>query len=180
MRIISGYFKGKHIIPGKNFNARPTTDVAKEGLFNILNNHFDYSELKVLDLFSGTGSISYEFASRGVMDITSIELNFKNYAFIKKTIADLQFDQIISFRADAFKFLKMSNLTYDIIFADPPYELEGIETLPDIIFSKNLINKHGWFILEHNSDHNFSKHPNFKETRKYSLVHFSIFEPKVS
>lgn len=178
MRIISGQYKGKHINPGKNFTARPTTDIAKEGLFNIITNYFDYTDVKVLDLFSGTGSISYEFASRGCMDITSIELNFKNYAFIKKTINELGFNQITSFRADAFKFLKMSNISYDIIFADPPYDLDGIGELPDLVFSKKLLNDEGWFILEHSEKYNFAKHPNFSELRKYSQVHFSIFENK--
>ena len=178
MRIISGQYKGRIIKPLKNLTARPTTDIAKESLFNIMNNYFDFTEVKVLDLFSGTGSISFEFASRGSMSITSVELDFKLYAYIKKTIAEFKFFQINAFRADAFKFIQMSNQKYDIIFADPPYDSENIDTIPNLIFEKNMIKEDGWLVLEHSNRFNFAEHKNFRELRKYGKVHFSIFENK--
>ncbi len=176
MRIISGSFKGRMIHPPKNFKARPTTDFAKESLFNIINNNFDYSDIKALDLFSGTGSISYELASRGSSDIVSVELNYNHFAFIKKTAAELKFSQIKVVRADVFKFLKTCNRTFNLIFADPPYDLENIESIPDIIFEKELLESEGWLILEHGSRTDFSTHENYKEQRVYGSVNFSIFE----
>ncbi len=176
MRIISGSYKGRMIHPPKNFKARPTTDFAKESLFNIINNNFDYSEIKALDLFSGTGSISYELASRGSSDIVSVELNYNHYAFIKKTAAELNFLQIKTIRADVFKFLKTCNRTFNLIFADPPYDLKNIEIIPDIIFEKKLLDNDGWLILEHGSRTDFSTHEKFKEQRDYGSVNFSIFD----
>ncbi|OFX88594.1 MAG: 16S rRNA (guanine(966)-N(2))-methyltransferase RsmD [Bacteroidetes bacterium GWF2_33_16] len=176
MRIISGSYKGRAIHPPKNFKARPTTDFAKESLFNILNNNFDFSEMKALDLFSGTGSISYELASRGSTDIVSVELNYNHYAFIKKTAIELQFLQIKVIRADVFKYLKTCNKTFDFIFADPPYDMEKIDTIPDIILERKILEEGGWMILEHGSKNNFNDHPNFKEQRIYGSVNFSIFE----
>jgi len=162
--------------PPKNFKARPTTDFAKESLFNILNNNFDFSEVKALDLFSGTGSISYELASRGCPEIICIELNFNHLSFIKKTIQELHFTQIKAFRADTFKFLKTCNTSFDFIFADPPYDLNNIEIIPDIIFERNLLNTNGWLIIEHGAKTSFVNHPRFKEHRNYGSVNFSIFE----
>jgi 16S rRNA (guanine(966)-N(2))-methyltransferase RsmD len=176
LRIISGTYKGRTIHPPKNFKARPTTDFAKESLFNILNNNFDFSEIKALDLFSGTGSISLELASRGCVDITSVELNYNHFAFIKKTASELQFSQIKVIRADVFKFLKTNKGSYDLIFADPPYELEKIESIPDLIIERNILSEGGWFILEHGSRNDFTQHPNFKEQRVYGSVNFSVFE----
>ena len=176
MRIISGTFKGRTIHPPKNFKARPTTDFAKESIFNILNNNFDFSEVKALDLFSGTGSISFELASRGCPDIICVELNFNHLSFIKKTIQDLQFLQIKAFRADAFKFVKTCNTKFDLIFADPPYDLDNIEILPDIIFERNLLNTGGWLVIEHGVKMKFNEYPFFKEHRNYGSVNFSIFE----
>jgi 16S rRNA (guanine966-N2)-methyltransferase len=176
LRIISGTYKGRTIHPPKNFKARPTTDYAKESLFNILNNNFDFSEIKALDLFSGTGSISLELASRGCKDIISIELSFNHYAFIKKTASELQFSQIKVFRADAFKYLKNCKESFDLIFADPPYDLENIEKIPDLVFEKNLLSNEGWLIVEHGSRTDFTEHLNFKEQREYGSVNFSIFE----
>lgn len=176
MRIISGKYKGRMIHPPKNFSARPTTDFAKESLFNILNNNFDFEEIKALDLFSGTGSISFELASRGCLDITSIELSYNHFAFIKKTVSDLQLFQIKVLKADVFKYLKNCKETYNFIFADPPYELQNIESIADIVFEKNLLRNHGWLIIEHGFKTNFSDYPNFKEKRAYGSVNFSIFE----
>lgn len=176
MRIVSGTYKGRIIKPPKNFKARPTTDFAKENLFNILNNNFDFSELTVLDLFSGTGSISYEFASRGSMKVIAIEKNFKHQAFIKKTIEDYEFKQIKTIKTDAFRFIKSCNEQFDIVFADPPYDLKEIESIPAFIFEHDMLKKNGWLIVEHGDKTNFSRQKGFKEQRKYGGVNFSIFE----
>lgn len=176
MRIISGEYKGKRLYPGKNFKARPTTDFAKENLFNVLGNYFYFDELEVLDLFSGTGSISYEFASRGCLSVDSVESNSRYHSFIQKTVNELGLLQVTAVRADAFRFLKHTSRSYDMIFADPPYDLREIEQVPLLIFSRNILKSGGWFILEHGKDHDFSALPQFRELRKYGSVHFSIFE----
>jgi len=175
LRIVSGKYKGRIIKPPKNFRARPTTDFAKENLFNILNNNFDFSEVTVLDLFSGTGSISYEFVSRGSQYVVSIEKNFKHQAFIKKTIDDFGFTQIKTIKTDAFRYIKTCNEQFDIIFADPPYDLKDLESIPDFIFEQEILKENGWLILEHGDKTDFSKHEKFKEQRKYGGVNFSIF-----
>ncbi len=176
MRIVSGVYKGKRLYPGKNFRARPTTDFAKENLFNVLSNYFNFEELEVLDLFSGTGSISYEFASRGCLSVDSVESNTRYHTFIQKTASDLSFTQLAAIRADAFRFLKHITRDYDLIFADPPFDLKELDHIPHIIFSRNLLKRGGWFILEHGRDHDFSANTQFRELRKYGNVHFSIFE----
>ena len=175
MRIVSGKYKGRIIKPPKNFRARPTTDFAKENLFNILNNHLDFSALSVLDLFSGTGSIAYEFASRGSQYVVSIEKNFKHQAFIKKTIDDFGFTQIKTIKTDVFRYIKTCNEQFDIVFADPPYDLKELESIPDFIFEQEILKENGWLILEHGDKTDFSKHEKFKEQRKYGGVNFSIF-----
>ena len=175
MRIVSGEYKGRMIRPPKNFKARPTTDFAKENLFNILNNNFDFSELSVLDLFSGTGSISYEFASRGSNFIISVESNFKHHAFIKNTINDIGLKQIKAIKSDVFRYVKTCKDKFDIIFADPPYDLKDIEAIPDFVFKHKLLKKEAWLIVEHGDKTNFSKHPAFIDLRKYGGVNFSIF-----
>lgn len=176
MRIVSGKYKGRHISPPKNFRARPTTDFAKENIFNILNNNFDFSELSVLDLFSGTGSISYEFASRECLSVISIESNFKHHIFIQKTIKELGLQNVKAFKSDVFRYVKSCKTKFDIIFADPPYELKEIESIPAYIFEHGVLNKEGWLIVEHGDKTNFSKQLGFRETRKYGGVNFSIFE----
>ena len=176
MRIISGIYKGKRLHPGKNFKARPTTDFARENLFNVIANYFDFTELHVLDLFSGTGSISYEFASRGSQVVDSVESNTRYHAYIQKTSRELMFDQLTAVRADAFRFLKHTTRQYDIIFADPPYDMRDIDQIHPLVFSRNLLKPGGWFILEHGKDHDFSMLPQFRELRRYGSVHFSIFE----
>lgn len=178
MRIIGGTLKGKNILPPANFGARPTTDFAKEGLFNILNNEFNFDEISVLDLFSGTGSISFEFASRGCKDIISIEMNANHAKFIKQVISAYKITGIQSIRHNVFDFIEICNKSFDLIFADPPYELEGLDTIPDKIFSKNLLNEEGYLILEHPKTYNFDSHPNFVKEKKYGNVHFSFFEKK--
>lgn len=176
MRIVSGKFKGKRIEPPKNFKARPTTDFAKESLFNIISNNYNFENITALDLFSGTGGISLELASRGCPDVTSVELNPVHQAFIRKTVDDLGMrDQVRSLKQNAFVFLKGCRQQFDLIFADPPYDMEGIETIPDIIFEKNLLTDEGWLILEHSKNKDFSEKPFFIERRSYGSVNFSIF-----
>lgn len=176
MRIISGSHKGRHIVPDKNFSARPTTDFAKENLFNVLSNYIDIEDSKVLDLFSGTGSISYEFASRGASEITSIEINFKHYAFIKRVAQELNFKNIKLFKTDVFiACKKLKGQKFDIIFADPPYNLEKITEVPAAIFDNELLNNDGIAIVEHPASVNYSHLPYFSEQRQYGSVNFSIF-----
>ena len=176
MRIISGTHKGKVIFPAKNFRARPTTDFAKENLFNVLNNYIDIEGAVVLDLFSGTGSISYEFASRGAERIVSVELNYNHYSFIKKTIVQLGFKNINVFKTDVFiACKKLKGQSFDIIFADPPYDLEKIMDIPAAIFDNELLAPDGLAIIEHPGTVDFSSAPFFSEHRQYGSVNFSIF-----
>jgi 16S rRNA (guanine966-N2)-methyltransferase len=176
LRIISGKYRGKQLFPGKKFTARPTTDFAKESLFNIIANSFEFESLRVLDLFAGTGSISFEFASRGCLSVDAVELHHAHFAFIHRTARDLDFDQMKVFRMDAFTWLRKTSQKYDIIFADPPYDMVGIEKIPEIIFNRELLSENGWFILEHSQHNDFSEYKNFSQTRKYGSVNFSIFE----
>ena len=175
MRIISGENKGRRIpVPG-NFKARPTTDFAKEALFNIIANYFDFKSIKVLDLFSGTGSIGYEFASRGAEKVDLMEINQRYSDFIRKTVQRLGLKQVHVYTGDVFRFIPRIKEKYDIIFADPPYDLDNIHEIPELISDNNLLNKDGWFILEHGRNLDFSDYIHFKELRKYGSVHFSIF-----
>lgn len=176
MRIISGSHKGRQIIPDKNFSARPTTDFAKENLFNVLSNYIDIEGAKVLDLFSGTGSISYEFASRGAAEIISVESNFKHYAFIKRVAQELNFKNIKLYRTDAFiACKKLKGQKFDLIFADPPYNLDKIADVPAAIFGNELLNEEGLAIVEHPASVDYSHLPYFSEHRQYGSVNFSIF-----
>lgn len=176
MRIISGSHKGKQIVPDKNFKARPTTDFAKENLFNVLNNHISIEGTSVLDLFSGTGSISYEFASRGAKEIIAIEANYFHYSFIRKTAVDLRFHNIKVFKNDVFLACKkLRGRHFDIIFADPPYNLPQIQDIPQTIFDNNLLAPGGIVIIEHPEKINFSAEPHFFDHRQYGSVNFSLF-----
>lgn len=176
MRIINGKHKGLILKPPKTLKARPTTDIAKEGLFNILANRFDFENVTILDLFAGTGSISYEFASRGCKSIHLVEMDFKHFAFIRKTITELKLNAITPIRYDAYKFLKNCTLQFDIIFADPPYDIKGIENIPDIVFTNNLLKNNGLLIIEHSKKTNISENSHYVETRSYGNVHFSLFK----
>lgn len=176
MRIISGTYKGRLIKPPKNFRARPTTDFAKENLFNILTNHFDFTDLDVLDLFSGTGSISYEFASRECKSVISVESNFKHQIFIKKTIEELGMENVRSIKSDAFRYVKSCREKFDIVFADPPYDLKTMEEIPEFIFEQDILKPGAWLILEHGDKTSFGRHRFFKEVRNYGGVNFSVFE----
>lgn len=175
MRIVGGKYKGRHFTPGKSFKARPTTDMAKESLFNILQNTIDFEEIKVLDLFAGTGSISFEFASRGCTNITTVEINFNHVNFIKETIAKLDETNIRLVKTNAFVFAEHFKEQYDLIFADPPYDMRNFSEVPDLIFRNNLLRENGLFILEHSGEYDFSKLPQFRELRRYGSVHFSFF-----
>lgn len=175
MRIVSGSCKGRTIVPPKHLQARPTTDFAKENLFNIISNRYDYEELSVLDLFSGTGSISYEFASRGADRVVSIEQNTLHQSFIQQTSKKLELTQISSFKANAFTFIKSCREKFDIVFADPPYDLEGIDSLPDFIIERGLLKEDGIFIFEHSKNKKFDNHPCFREHRSYGSVNFTFF-----
>lgn len=176
MRIVSGTHKSRIIKPPANLPVRPTTDIAKESLFNVLANRIDMETVNVLDLFSGTGSISYEFASRGALSVTSVDIEKRCIDFIHKASTEFKFNNIKILRNDVFTFIKICKVKYDIIFADPPYEMPKIETLPDLIFEKNILNENGIFILEHTERLNFSANPHFMEKRNYGKVNFSFFK----
>lgn len=176
MRIVSGFYKGRQIHAPGSLPVRPTTDFAKEALFNILHNHFDFEDLKILDLFAGTGNISYEFASRGCPDVTSVDINFKCSEFIRKTSAAIGMNSIKVVKANAFSFLAMTTGKYDIIFADPPYDMEHTDTIPDIISERGLLKEKGWLIIEHSRNYNFKDHPLLYDHRLYGKVNFSIFK----
>ncbi|MCL2027161.1 MAG: RsmD family RNA methyltransferase [Bacteroidales bacterium] len=174
MRIVSGSLKGRRIQAPTNLPVRPTTDFAKESLFNVLNNHVDFDGLNVLDLFAGIGGISYEFASRGA-SVLSVEINPKCADFIKQTAEHLHIENLTVMRTDVFAYIAKTRQTFDLIFADPPYELPTIDLLPSLIFEYKLLNPNGLFVLEHSEKHNYSGVPQFLELRKYGKVHFSFF-----
>ncbi len=175
MRIVSGKYKRRIITPPKNLPVRPTTDMAKESLFNILNNYIDFSGQNVLDLFSGTGNISYEFISRGAALVTSVDKDFGCVKFIKETAAKLSMDNLKPVRQDVFRFLNNTKSKYDIIFADPPYKLESIGELADTIIERGLLKESGWLIIEHPKEIDFSNNKYFHEHRNYGSVNFSLF-----
>ena len=176
MRIISGKRKGKKILAPIDLPVRPTTDFAKESLFNVLNNFFYFDGVEVLDLFAGTGNISYEFAARDAISVTSVDSNQKCVDFIAKTAGTLDFNQVKVIKADVWKFLQSHSYKYNVIFADPPFD-ENFDFLPDLIFEKELLHQDGWFVLEHGPRKDYSQHPNFYQMRNYGKVHFSIFIP---
>lgn len=175
MRIISGRFKGRRFDPPSNITARPTTDFAKESLFNLINNEMDIEGITALDLFSGTGSISYELASRNALHITAIEMSEKHISYIRKMCTDLKIDNIRVMRQDVFRYLTSTQTSFDFIFADPPYQLENITDIPDLVFKHNHLNKNGLLIVEHGAKTSFENHPNFVDHRNYGNVHFSFF-----
>ena len=175
MRIIGGSLKGRIIEPPLHYKARPTTDYAREGLFNILGNEYEFEDLKVLDLFGGTGAISFEFASRGAARVYCIEMQRENAAFIRSEARRLGLDNVVAVRDNVFDFLPLCREKFDIIFADPPYALEGLELLPDKVLSRDILHPGCYFILEHGGTHDFSGHPNFVKERSYGRVHFTFF-----
>lgn len=180
MRIISGKFGGRRINPpGKMPYTRPTTDIAKEGLFNILQNRIDFDGIKTLDLFGGTGNISYELASRGATDLTIVEKDSQMHAFIKRNIEILGIENCKLMKMDVFNFLSTCNEQYDFIFAGPPYALGTIDELPEIIVSKNLIAENGFFVLEHTPRNSYEKFKGFSFQRNYGTTVFSFFVPAI-
>ena len=176
MRIIGGELGRRRINPPAHMpHTRPTTDVAKEGLFNIISNNLDIEELKTLDLFGGTGSISYELASRGARDLTIVEKDSRMHEFIKKTAGELQLENFKVIRMDVFKFIDQCTDKFDFIFAGPPYGLGNIDDLPKLIFEKQLLNTKGWFVLEHTPRNDYKRFPFFSTERNYGTTVFSIF-----
>jgi 16S rRNA (guanine966-N2)-methyltransferase len=167
---------GRRINPPSHMPyTRPTTDIAKEGLFNMLQNNLDFESLKTLDLFSGTGNISYELASRGVRDLTIVEKDAQMFNFIKKTANDLRITNFKVIRSDVFKYIDQCTEKFDLIFAGPPYALETIDELPRRIFDKKLLSEEGWFILEHTPRNNYENYTGFKRSRNYGTTVFSLF-----
>jgi 16S rRNA (guanine(966)-N(2))-methyltransferase RsmD len=176
MRIIGGVLRGLRLNPPKNLPVRPTTDLAKEALFNILQNQIEFDNITVLDLFAGTGNISFEFASRGAKQVISVDRSIHCLNYIKDTARQHQLSQIKTFKADIFKYLELETEHYDLIFADPPYDMNHIPEIPKIIFEKNLLSPDGLLIVEHQSMQNLSNHPAFVEQRKYGHSSFSFFK----
>jgi 16S rRNA (guanine(966)-N(2))-methyltransferase RsmD len=179
MRIIGGKFRGRRFDPpADNWPTRPTTDYAREALFNILNNQIDFEDIKVLDLFGGTGSHCYEFISRGCEDVTYVEKFPDAIRFVRKTAQTLGIEaQLKIMQMDAFKFIEHATAQYDYIFADPPYTLPTLDIIPNLIFDKNLLLPDGLFVLEHNAHNDFLEHPKLVDVRNYGKTIFSFFRP---
>jgi len=176
MRIIGGALKGLRLNPPKNLPVRPTTDLAKEALFNILQNQIEFDNIKVLDLFCGTGNITYEFASRRAAQVIAVDRSIHCINYVKDIARQHGLSQIKTYKADIFKYLQLETEQYDLIFADPPYDLNQIPEIPRIIFDKNLLLPDGLLIVEHQSMQNLSNHPAFVEQRKYGHSSFSFFK----
>jgi 16S rRNA (guanine(966)-N(2))-methyltransferase RsmD len=193
MRIITGKYKGRHFDIPRSFKARPTTDFAKENIFNVLTGYMGFEGVTALDLFSGTGSITLELLSRGCAHVISIEADRDHHRFIMQCLQKLKDTSVDSgqwtvdrydhnchclpIRGDVFRFVKSCKQQFDLIFADPPYALKELPTIPSLIFEKNLLKPEGVFVFEHGKDHDFRDHPNFVEHRSYGSVNFSIFRP---
>lgn len=175
MRIISGKYKGRSYHPPKYFRARPTTDFAKENLFNVLNNRIDWEETVALDLFGGTGGISYELVSRGCPKVVCVEADFKHATFIKQVKDDLGAEELTVYKMDVFKFVEREAQKYDLIFVDPPYDLKNFSIIPSLVLEKKMLREGGLFILEHSSEYDFSNLAEFQELRTYGSVNFSFF-----
>ena len=176
MRVISGQYGGRRLSPPKNITARPTTDFAKESLFNLLNNRLDFDGIDMLDLFAGTGGIGIECVSRGARSVTAVEIAHVQQNWIISCCRQLGIRNLSVIRGDVFKFLSACRMQYDLIFADPPYALEQLPTLPEVILEKDILKKEGWLVIEHGKDTDFTSHPRHVETRTYGSVHFSFFQ----
>ncbi len=175
MRIITGKYKGRHFDIPRTFKARPTTDFAKENIFNVLNGYIDFDGSSALDLFSGTGSISLEMLSRGCAPVISVEADREHSAFISQCMKKIGATDNILIRGDVFRFLKKCHETFDFIFADPPYALDNLASIPSLIFEHELLKPEGVFVLEHGKNYDFSQEPHFVEHRSYGSVNFSLF-----
>ena len=182
MRIITGRYKGRHFEIPRSFKARPTTDFAKENIFNVLNGYIDFEDATALDLFSGTGSITLELVSRGCSQVVSVEIDRDHHRFIQQCLQKLTANSqqpianCIPIRGDVFRFAKSCHQQFDFIFADPPYALKELPQIPDLIFEKNLLKEDGIFVLEHGKDYDFSQHAHFVAHRQYGSVNFSLFK----
>ena len=175
MRIITGRYKGRHFDIPRTFKARPTTDFAKENIFNVLTQYVDFDGATALDLFSGTGSISLELLSRGCQQVVSVEMDRDHHRFIQDCLKKLDTKACIPIRGDVFRFLKSCKQQYDFIFADPPYALKKLPEIPDLVIGRQLLKAGGIFVFEHGKDYDFSNHPHFLEHRSYGSVNFSLF-----
>lgn len=175
MRIISGTHKSRLIHPPMKLPVRPTTDFAKESLFDVMNNYIDFNGLTVIDLFAGTGNISYEFASRGCEKVTAVDQDFLCTRFIEETKIKMSLNAIHVVKANVFSFLRTTKIKYNIIFADPPYEMKGYEKIPELVFGNDMLLPGGWLIIEHSRDTDFSNHEHLFQHRMYGKVNFSIF-----
>lgn len=184
MRVITGKYKGRHFDVPRSFKARPTTDFAKENIFNVLNAYVDFEDSKALDLFAGTGSISLELLSRGCSDVISVEMDRDHVAFIRQCVEKLNDLNHTLIRGDVFRFVKSCKQRFDFIFADPPYALKNLEELPSLVLGteenpeKCLLADDGIFVLEHGKQNDFSQHPCFIEHRSYGSVNFSLFRSR--
>jgi 16S rRNA (guanine(966)-N(2))-methyltransferase RsmD len=178
MRIITGTYKGRHFDIPRTFKARPTTDFAKENIFNVLTGYIDLDGATALDLFSGTGSITLELLSRGCSRVVSVEQDRDHHRFITDCLKKLGTNVCLPLRGDAFRFVKSCKQQFDFIFADPPYALKELPQIPQLIFDHNLLKEDGVFVFEHGKDNDFSQHPNFVEHRSYGSVNFSIFRKR--
>lgn len=179
MRIIAGSLKGRRLNPPANLPVRPTTDMARESLFNILNNYVDFEDCTVMDLFSGTGAVAVEFVSRGAREVTAVDINNACTEYIKSEAGRLGLRNLHVVRTDVFDLLKRANRKFDIVFADPPYALEGLDTLPDLVFGSEVLTEDGIFILEHPREYSFEEHPRFWQHRNYGKVNFTFFAMKL-
>lgn len=175
MRIISGSLKGRNIAVPKNFKGRPTTDFAREGLFNVLNHLVDFHQMDVLDLFSGTGAFAIECYSRGADQVTCVEMQGLHVKFIGDNFKQFNITGGVVIKQDVFKYILQCAQKFDLIFADPPYDLPRLAELPDLIFERGLLHDDGLFVLEHPKQFNFEQHPHFLQEKRYSNVHFSFF-----
>ena len=182
MRIVGGKFRGRRFHPpADQWPTRPTTDFAKEGLFNILLNRIDFERTKMLDLFGGTGNHTYEAISLGCCEVTYVEKHFPCIKFVKETCSILGIEDHVQItRSDVAKYLSRSTETFDYIFAGPPYGLPWLDDIPNMVFNGSWLSQEGLFVLEHNQQHDFSRHINFTELRKYGGTHFSFFSIKDS
>ncbi|KXB38400.1 RNA methyltransferase, RsmD family [Bacteroidales bacterium KA00344] len=176
MRIITGKYKGRHFDVPRTFKARPTTDFAKENIFNVMNRYIDFADASALDLFAGTGSISLELLSRGCASVVSVEADRDHARFIGQCMQKLGVTENFLVKGDVFRFLKSCHKQFDFIFADPPYALEQLATLPDLVFQYALLKEDGVFVFEHGRNYDFSTHEHFVEHRSYGSVNFSIFK----
>ena len=175
MRIISGSHRGRRLHPPPRLPVRPTTDFAKVGLFNVLNNLVDFEGLRVLDLFAGTGSISFEFLSRGAGEVIAVDKHPGCITYIGRIGEELRPGILLAVRGDVFRYIRSAGKTFELVFADPPYDLEAIESIPGLVLGSRLLESDGWFILEHSREYDFSGTPGFYQKRTYGNVNFSLF-----